>query len=170
MLRLAGRRCDPPMRRSMHEAVALQDSIEFQKYLASVKFRMVPTGPARPSLYVPEITDNDDATVSDALRAFIRIIVEASEPDLVDKMSGEVKQAAAQLRSIVPRQKIAPVQFEVADGRLQIAHQNAQSRARDLNNVNSAREIMIERGRKLIQHLGATNCDHRLLETMRYSG
>jgi hypothetical protein len=153
--------------RLIREAVALQDSIEFQEHLSNVKYRMAVQPASRsPALFIPEITGNQEATVADALRAFVRIAVEETEPDLVDKMKPEAERAVMQLRNIVPGQKIAPVQFEVTRGRLQIAHQDAKSRARDLDNVNSARGVIIERGHILIQHLESTNCDRRLLETV----
>ncbi|MDX5330532.1 MAG: hypothetical protein LPJ86_06465 [Caulobacteraceae bacterium] len=73
----------------------------------------------------------------------------------------------ATLRRMVPSQKIAPVVFEIEGGRLVIVDQPADVLSEDKENVEASRVALIERGEQLLQALEQSNCDRRLVESVR---
>jgi len=67
------------------------------------------------------------------------------------------------LRTIVPTQKIAPVQFDIVNDRLVIAHRPSEPRSEGANIVPLAKADLIKRGNEVIDQLKRSNCDPRLL-------
>jgi hypothetical protein len=71
------------------------------------------------------------------------------------------------LRKIVPRhQSVSPVQFDITDGRLVIAHQASIPLEGSQSAASSAKEDLVERGANLISQLSNSNCDPRLLKSI----
>jgi hypothetical protein len=68
------------------------------------------------------------------------------------------------LRQIVPNQKIAPVQFEINDNRIVVAHRKSPIHKEDSLNIEAARTELQRNGDKILSELRKSNCDRRLLE------
>jgi hypothetical protein len=74
----------------------------------------------------------------------------------------------AQLRRILPGQKIAPMRFEFEESKLVLARRRTRHDPRDRDNIRTARSELLVRGKEIIGELTASNCDRRLLESVRY--
>jgi hypothetical protein len=66
------------------------------------------------------------------------------------------------------KQKIAPVQFEIRNGRLAILNVPSSPDQEDEENVSIAKEELEKAGDKILQELERSNCDRRLLESVRH--
>lgn len=71
------------------------------------------------------------------------------------------------LRKLVPSQKIAPAQFEIVDGRLTLAKARNKRDPADAGSIRDARDALISTGTTLVKELQHSNCDKRLLETVK---
>ena len=78
------------------------------------------------------------------------------------------KKELAELRRITPAQKIAPVKFDIKEGKLTLAVQSNATERSDHANITAAREELLRRGEKLIKELERSNCDRRLIEQFQY--
>lgn len=74
------------------------------------------------------------------------------------------KRAVDQLKRIVPDQKIAPIQFDIVDGKLSVAKQTSEVNSETRLPADSAQADLVARGSLIIQELVRSNCDRRLLE------
>lgn len=148
----------------VQEIEALYNDLAFRTELAGRPFQYL--GPSRERQKRAEIVRKyEGLTAGDALLRMIEI-AQASF-DAESSVTVDPSQAARQLRRIVPTQdRVAPVQFEIRDGRLAIAHLHATPREDDVANARSARTMLIENGQKIIANLQQSNCDKRLLETV----
>ncbi|USU13193.1 hypothetical protein NF701_04980 [Sphingomonadaceae bacterium OTU29THOMA1] len=101
-----------------------------------------------------------------------RSIIVANQPALplpVQPTSGSPRvpfSTAEQLRQITPEQKIGPVQFEMVDGVIRVAHVAGRLREADQLNASQARLSLIRSGEWLVENLALSNCDRRLVETV----
>ncbi|MCA6117753.1 hypothetical protein J6524_23175 [Bradyrhizobium sp. WSM 1738] len=71
------------------------------------------------------------------------------------------------LEHIVPQQQVAPVQFDVVDGRIVVSQRAPKAGEADRANVRSALEHIRGSGEQLINNLENSNCDKRLLESVK---
>ncbi|MFI0845775.1 hypothetical protein [Mesorhizobium sp. IMUNJ 23232] len=71
------------------------------------------------------------------------------------------------LDRIVPRQQVAPVHFGIVDGRIVVADRSPIAAEADKANIKSALEHIRGSGDHLIRNLETSNCDRRLLESVR---
>ena len=78
------------------------------------------------------------------------------------------KTSVAHLRQLLPPQKIAPVQFAVANGRIVVAPQADEADPRDALNIKAAREQLLSGGQRILKELKGSNCDKRLIETVQF--
>lgn len=62
-------------------------------------------------------------------------------------------------------QRVAPVQFDIVNGRLVILTQTSAVGSEDRANVTAARDELTNRGAEIIHQLERSNCDKRLLDT-----
>lgn len=75
-------------------------------------------------------------------------------------------QEASRLKSIVPEQKVSPVQFEILEGKLSVKAQTGKIMPGREEIVSIARDDIIRRGENLINELRNSNCDPRLLKNI----
>ncbi|WP_286721502.1 hypothetical protein [Devosia sp. 63-57] len=80
--------------------------------------------------------------------------------------NSSIMKDSSRLRSIVPEQKISPVQFEIEDGKLAVKPQNSSPIPGREEIASVARDDIIRRGASLIGELKNSNCDPRLLRNM----
>jgi hypothetical protein len=69
------------------------------------------------------------------------------------------------LQRIVPGQKIAPIQFDIKEGRLFIIKQRNRTAQEDESNAKAAREALIAQGEELLAKMKESNCDRRFIES-----
>lgn len=84
-----------------------------------------------------------------------------------DLFSEENTAYSEKLQRIVPEQKFSPVKFEIINNKIRIAHNKAEANDQDKTNVNSALEYIRDSGRHIIKNLEQSNCDPRLLDSMK---
>lgn len=72
--------------------------------------------------------------------------------------------AALEVAELVPEQKTGPLRFALVDGVVRVDHQSATPAARDLQNVNAARQELVAQGRAGAEYLRTANFDPRLTE------
>lgn len=70
------------------------------------------------------------------------------------------------LNRIVPRQQVAPVQFNIVDGRIVVANRAPKAAEVDRANIQSALEHIRGTGEQLLNNLENSNCDKRLLQNV----
>lgn len=86
------------------------------------------------------------------------------------RIESDVTQASLSLddlEQIVPRQQVAPVQFDIVDGRIVVSQRAPAVAKSDRANVQSALEHIRGSGEQLINNLERSNCDKRLLESVK---
>lgn len=71
------------------------------------------------------------------------------------------------LNRIVPDQQVAPVQFEIVNNRITIVDRPPERHPSDRSNIESALSHIVGSGEKLISNLENSNCDKRLLASVK---
>jgi hypothetical protein len=71
------------------------------------------------------------------------------------------------LNRIVPRQQLAPVQFDIADGKIVVARRPPKLAPGDQVSVSAALEHIKGSGEQLIENLAKSNCDRRLIDSVK---
>lgn len=71
------------------------------------------------------------------------------------------------LEKVVPRQQVAPVRFEIIGEKVFVSNRSPKTLEEDLDNIRSALEHIKGSGRNLIESLEQSNCDRRLLDSVR---
>ncbi len=116
-----------------------------------------------PSAFMRMFMDRENrATVADALIRF-RGYVEESGVGLAETQGS---LSLDDLDRIVPRQQVAPVQFDIVDGRIVVASRAPKTADADRANIQSALEHIRGSGEQLLNNLRNSNCDRRLLESV----
>jgi hypothetical protein len=93
---------------------------------------------------------------------------------LVDMLAGSTHTSSprppelAELRRIIPPQKVAPIQFEIRDGRLALQRKVSTTAAEDRSSTEIAREELLRGGQRILTELRGSNCDRRLIESLEY--
>lgn len=95
---------------------------------------------------------------------------------LIDKLEAtaglgrdeSLQLAIGELRQVVPEQQIAPVQFEIRQNKLAILNRPSLVDDEDRSSTASAKEELEAAGEKILKELERSNCDRRLLESVRY--
>ena len=72
------------------------------------------------------------------------------------------------LQRLLPPQKIAPVQFEIAHGRLSLLKTLEIAPSEHRESVDAARNELLAGGERILKELENSNCDRRLVETVQY--
>lgn len=117
-----------------------------------------------PTQFVQMFIDRENPmTVSEALVRF-RSYLETSEIELPNSQ-GALK--FGDLERIVPRQQVAPVQFDIVDNRIIVSELEPKTDEADRNNIQSALEHICGSGDNLLKNLENSNCDRRLLESVK---
>jgi hypothetical protein len=100
--------------------------------------------------------------IADALIEF-RSFVEGINTQLSLDVSN---QDLGDLINVIPRQQVAPVQFEIVNNRISILRKSPRTLAEDRKNISAALEQIQGSGKTLIENLEKSNCDRRLLESV----
>lgn len=104
----------------------------------------------------------NELTVADALLWFQTTIDNSSIDDL-----GQTSLNFEDLVRIVPSQQVAPARFAVAHNRIILADRAPVKNQEDRENISAALEHIKSSGSDLISNLENSNCDRRLLESVR---
>ncbi|TIL49671.1 hypothetical protein [Mesorhizobium sp.] len=86
-----------------------------------------------------------------------------AEPELALVTSPIVGADVQALRKAVPAQKLAPVSFDIVDGKLIVSKQEASPLVEDAPIAAQAKEQLLDRGKHLLDELHRSNCDRRLV-------
>ncbi len=113
-----------------------------------------------PSPFLTSLGEN--GTVGDAIIAF-RDVLEQTTVTTTLQTSLDFRDLA----TIVPRQQVAPARFEVVSGRIVLAHLAPTTLQEDRNNIDAALSHIKNSGQALIHSLEQSNCDRRLLDSVR---
>jgi hypothetical protein len=141
--------------------IEISSDIELMEMLSIVPFRL--NGPSSLLRQLPPHFLGDRVSGAEGIVRLIEL-VEFGIP--IGMSQGELP-GMSQLRHIVPGQKIAPVQFEVAEGKIVVAGQSPSFHAEDAENIRAAREALASQGERVLEELSQSNCDPRLLESLR---
>lgn len=104
----------------------------------------------------------EGATVGDALAVFRNVLEQSIVTNTL-----QTSLDFGELTNIVPRQQVAPARFDVIDGRIVLANESPKILDEDRSNVSAALEHIKGSGESLIQSLEQSNCDRRLLDSVR---
>lgn len=128
-------------------------------------FRLLPPTRAMREEASPFLTAmlDSEASVADAVLSFRKAIEEAT----ISADPRQVTMNFDDIKKIVPRQQIAPVQFSVVNNVVVILHNKPKVNSEDNSNIKSALEFIIGSGDRLIENLEQSNCDRRLLENVK---
>lgn len=130
------------------------------------RFRIAPTmnrDRENHSPFLFSLLNEKSVTIADALVTF-RAYLEESRIEFAP-VQGTL--TFDDLDRIVPRQQVAPVQFDVVDDRIVIANRAPRTLDADRANIESALEHIKGSGDQLINNLENSNCDRRLLESVK---
>lgn len=116
-----------------------------------------------PSPFLRMFVDRENrVSVSDALVRFRRYLLDSG----IGLAETQGLLSLNDLGRIVPHQQVAPVQFDVVDGRIIVASRAPKTAEADRANIQSALEHIRGSGEQLLNHLAKSNCDRRLLESI----
>jgi hypothetical protein len=101
-------------------------------------------------------------TVSDALVIFRNYIQNQN----IGSSNTQESLPLDELKRIIPDQKVAPVQFDIVDGRIVVATRAPRTDEADIENIRSALDHLRGSGEQLLNNLTKSNCDRRLLESV----
>lgn len=149
---------------SFVEAFAHADFVDRDVYDRTFIFRpMLSRDRENPSEFMAMFMDREDRMpLSEALVRF-RHYLEQAGSGLVETQGS---LSLEDLDRIVPRQQVAPVQFDIVDGRIIVASRAPKTVEADRANVQSALEHIRGSGEQLLKSLANSNCDRRLLENV----
>lgn len=99
-------------------------------------------------------------TVAEAIQVLLSSLVKFLPKDEAENLIS----SADRLEKILPKQKIAPIQFDIFNGLLVVRQQPAKSLPKDADSVDKALQALVESGEKTLQALRQSNCDPRLIE------
>jgi|GEM_PF-2200166 len=115
------------------------------------------------SAFMRMFTDRENrVTVSEALIRFRAYVEEAG----VGLAETQRSLSFEELDRIVPRQQVAPVQFDIVEDRIVVASRAPKTAEADRANIQSALEHIRGSGEQLLNNLTNSNCDRRLLESV----
>jgi hypothetical protein len=147
------------LHRARADLRALVDDPGFHEIAGRLRFR--PPPPGRENL-TPELNERD-LSVTEAAELLLRRVDELiqgnSEP--------EKGRGSGALRRVVPDQKLAPAMFDIVDGKVIVVKQPPHAHPEDALNVQRARDTLVERGKGIVEALERSNCDRRIVESMR---
>lgn len=150
---------DEVLYRAQADLRALLDDADFYEIARGLRFR--PSPPVRENL-TPELND-PKLSVTDAAEVLLRRI-----DDMLEHGSENTKTpSAAALKRVVPDQKLAPAMFDIVAGKIVVLKQPAQIGPNDAQNAAEARDLLAARGKTIIDALERSNCDRRIMESMR---
>jgi hypothetical protein len=118
----------------------------------------------KPTPFRSSFIDEKKGTVVEALVAFRSFIKDLR---LEFPLAEDGVRTVDILNRIVPRQQVAPAQFDIIGNRISIAHRPPRTEESDRVNIQSALEHIRGSGEKLIRNLEESNCDRRLLESIK---
>jgi hypothetical protein len=117
-----------------------------------------------PTPFVQMVIDRENPiTLSDALVLFRSYLEESA----IELASSQGALTFGDLERIVPRQQVAPVQFDIVDSRIIVSDRAPKTDEADRNNIQSALEHICDSGENLLKNLENSNCDRRLLERVK---
>ncbi|MFT9180329.1 MAG: hypothetical protein ABF508_08695 [Zymomonas mobilis] len=162
-------------KRSEWDAI-FKELLSFANTFAHSKF-VDPDIYDRPFIFSSIITRNDELPIEfmgmatdrenrvPISEAFVRFrnYLESSRSRLVETQGSLFLD---DLDRIVPRQQVAPIQFEIVDGRIVVASRAPKIAEADRDNIQSALEYIRGSGEQLLNNLANSNCDRRLLESV----
>lgn len=102
------------------------------------------------------------ASVGDALVAFQNLLEQST---VASRLQATLK--FEDLDRIVPRQQVAPAKFDVVANRIVLANAAPRTLEEDRINISAALDHIVDTGSKLIQSLEDSNCDKRLLASIK---
>lgn len=102
------------------------------------------------------------ATVGDALVAFRNVLEQSTVTTTL-----QTSLDFGDLTTIIPRQQVAPARFDVVDGRIVLADLIPKTLEEDRSNISAAFDHIKGSGESLIRSLEQSNCDRRLLDSVR---
>jgi hypothetical protein len=142
-----------------NDLAALLNDPDFVHVASRLRFRPIPPGRAP----LPVELQNPELSVPAAVDMLVRRIDELTESEIAHvAVSG-----SATLRRVVPAQKLAPAMFDILDSKLVLINQQATPRSEDIANIQRARDILLQRGKSIIEALEQSNCDRRVLGSLR---
>lgn len=145
------------LQRALANFREMRESPVLRLYLNAKIPRMAPATRERETLSV------EGKTVSEALA----YLIERTESELGFARGEQTNLSVRDLRSIVPAQKVAPVQFEIRAGRLAILHTPRKGLPEDAANIANAKQTLLDQGNRILSELERSNCDKRLLESVQ---
>lgn len=142
-----------------NQIILLQNDKDFNRIAVGVRFRTL----VRSNInIVPQLTQGG-ITASEA----ISIIIKRVDEILFSVKNGH-NETRGLLREVIPsRQRAAPVFFDIVGGRIDVVTPPAQPLSKDLENIEAARNALVESGRNIVEALESSNCDHRIIESVR---
>jgi len=97
----------------------------------------------------------------------IRIFADYLQSDNVTRPITQQALSLKDLNRIVPKQQVAPVQFDIVNDKIVISKSAPKKLEADRENITSAFEHIVGSGKELIESLKHSNCDRRLLESVQ---
>jgi len=103
-----------------------------------------------------------DFTIGEAIIRYIEAIENS-------RVAGSIQIPLdfGELVKIVPRQQVAPAKFEIVDSRIVISDGAPKRLEEDTKNIDAALDHIVGTGKNLIESLEQSNCDRRLLESVK---
>jgi len=145
------------------EIEALVGTEAFTKFATKAPFRPTHSRSTRRQLF--EINPEFGQAISALEAAHLLINVVSL---LIRHSRSSEPSDVAELRRIIPPQKVAPIQFEIRDGRLALERKISATEAPDRASAEIARQELLRSGQRILTELRNSNCDRRLIESLEY--
>ena len=138
------------------EFLAVTDRIRYRQLSSASRLPI-------PERYFPLFERESRLTLADALSKIAEYMADVMpQGDLFARKGG-----INSLELILPEQKVAPIQFDIVDGRLAVSNVSSNPAAISADLIAPARTDLLARGESLISQLKGSNCDPRLLKEVQ---
>ncbi len=104
--------------------------------------------------------------IPQAIDFALKILNDNSIDDAIKNISS-INPDSVVLRRTIPRQKIAPVMFDIARSRIVVTYRQSKTTSEDVDNINLARDALVQRGGIILDSLKKTNCDQRIIDSIK---
>lgn len=137
----------------------LLESAEFSKF-SHVSFRL--TTPVRKTAFLQNFIEEVTPRATVGKAAFL--LYESLLSVNLQEKQAEFDFDTSAIRKMLPPQKIAPVQFDIDNGKIVILRSNNKINEEDAKGIVLGKEAILKQGANLIEMLAKSNCDKRIIE------
>ncbi|WP_294282063.1 hypothetical protein [uncultured Sphingomonas sp.] len=145
---------------------ALRDESSFSLIAQTIQYRPMPSQRGAEWNLHPALEDRG-LSVLEAIEFLVQSISE-NIPSRALTPQADLFETVEKLDAVLPpSQSVAPLQFQISNGKLALKQQRPTADRDDANNIAEARSHLEEDGEKILTYLAQSNCDKRIIDSVQ---